>query len=403
MRIVFTNRTGVINGLRGLTTTLAVTMACAGLALWPYYLLRDSRRRAQLQEDPRVATVWIAGVTQGANQTLVRGTALQKWLNGVGIICFGEYKSLQSRFSGDPGSLEIWFDYQSRLPHKPDLECHRIGETAFEDDLGQRYHGYLDLQGHQVGVYLPGFDHAARKLICALHWMPRQPAPPTPTSMPMLFTVDLPPVPRLLPPTGALSRGPLTITRQGIRVTVGEARLGPSRPGAFTDGQRELTFRLKIEGGELADDNVDSSPLSEIDTGFRSQNPSKAQIDSRIRAYMARQTARLQFVQIGLFPASPPAGSAARLFEITDPYGFSLIPTQEMLTPMQMRDRTHVLRDENGIFWVAPVTGAGRGTDVIRLRFDVRPASPKGARPHSSPPPAIPFTLTVPVQTGDTI
>ena len=125
MRIVCNSRTGAKQGLRRLTAPLAVTLACAGLALWPYYLLRDARRRAQLQEDPRVATVWIAGVTQGANQTLTRGTALQKWLNGIGITCFGEYRSLQSRFSGDPGSLEIWFDYRSHLQNKPDLECSR--------------------------------------------------------------------------------------------------------------------------------------------------------------------------------------------------------------------------------------------------------------------------------------
>ena len=171
----------------------ALLLVFIGLLAASLYGLNESCRRAQTQTDPRIATVWILGVTQGARPTLTRGSILQKWLNAHDIHALGDYRILTTRYTGDHNSLEIWSDYQSYLPDYPQLECHRVRETAFVDDLGQPYHGYLDFQDKYVGVYLPGYDHAARRLTCELHWMPRQSSSAHPISAPMTFTIDLPP------------------------------------------------------------------------------------------------------------------------------------------------------------------------------------------------------------------
>ncbi|HLV80720.1 MAG TPA: hypothetical protein VKT32_10575, partial [Chthonomonadaceae bacterium] len=235
---------------------LAGGLALAGLVLVLCRLVAGSRSHVQMQTDPNVATVWVLGVTHGPMHMVQEGSALQKWLNAVNIHAFGDYHSYRSGYDGDPDSLEIWFDYTSYLPRTPDLECHRVGQTAFVDDMGQAYHGYLDFQGKVVGVYLPGYDHAAHRLTCCLHWMPRQPAAPTPVSRPMVFTIALPPAQRLLPPLAALPRGPVTQSHGEVTVTVTDARLSAPRTRPFTSTQRDLAFRLKITGGELACSNV---------------------------------------------------------------------------------------------------------------------------------------------------
>src|SRR5204863_6335663 len=113
---------------------------------------------------------------------------------------------------------------------QPDLECHRVQQagTAFVDDVGQTYHGFLDMHGKTVAVYLPGYDHSAREMRCILRWMPRRPAAPSPISRPMVFKVKLPRYPRVLPAAESLPRT-VTAQKDGITVTVDAGRLGTAQ------------------------------------------------------------------------------------------------------------------------------------------------------------------------------
>ncbi|HZO91647.1 MAG TPA: hypothetical protein VFB38_25215 [Chthonomonadaceae bacterium] len=403
-RVILTRRVRTLRGLLAAATAL-LTLGC--LTAISLYFLNDSRRRAQMQTDPRVATVWMLGVTYGKQHTLTRGSTLQQWLNAHGFHGLGDYRVLTSRYSGDPGSLEIWFDYQSFLPNHSLLECHRIGETAFVDDLDQPYHGYLDIHDKYVGVYLPGYDHAARRILCAVHWMPRQPAPPHPVSAPMVFTIDLPPAPRLLPPANTLPHGPISVSNQGITATVSEARLSAPNLSGLSGGQRELTFRLKIQGGELANSNVELPPtLTSVSAGqgsnhlllywYRNQIMRTRRPRSGI-AQLFRPFNAPRATITPTFPGGFASATAYRPLTITDPYGISLLPDSETLSPLQTLEENDARNAGRGTVWVAPVNGAGHGTDVIRLHFDVLPA--KAA---SSTQP-VPFDIMVPVQTGDEV
>ncbi|HZT44475.1 MAG TPA: hypothetical protein VFA07_20085 [Chthonomonadaceae bacterium] len=371
---------------------LAGVLALAGIVLLTWRLIAGSRSHVQMQTDPNVATVWVLGITHGPTHTLNQGSPLQKWLNACHIHAFGDYHTYASGFNGDPDSLEIWFDYTSYLPRYPDLECHRVGQTAFVDDLGQSYHGYLDFQGKVLGVYLPGYDHAAHRLTCCLHWMPRQPAPPTPVSRPMVFTIDLPPARRLLPPVAALPRGPVMATSQGITVTVDEARLSAPRTRPFTSTQRDLAFRLKIEGGELACSNVVANEPNVLISSSGGMVPEAPMTLSLRRYRIGAMMPRL----LGRSRGAP----AHRRFTLTDPYGVTLLPATDAISPMPSLSNAAPLSDKNGTVYIAPVNGAGRSTDAVRMRFDVRPLAP-GALPSSPSAPLVPFDIVVPVQTND--
>jgi hypothetical protein len=373
---------------RAYVIVAALLLVFAGIIAASLYSVNESRRRAQTQVDSHVATVWILGVAQGAQTSLTHGTTLQKWLNAHGIHALGDYRVLTSRYSGDHDGLEIWFDYRSYLPEYPQLECHRIGATAFIDDLGQEYHGYLDFQDKYVGVYLPGYDHAAHRLTCALHWMPRKPAPAHPVSAPMVFTVDLPPARRILPDADTLGHGPVTVTRQGITVTAGGARLEVPDYSIMGGSQRELTFRLKIQGGEVASSNVDT------------RVPTTYTVPGGVTYRLLRNgsgftfystTIRRQIVapNVGVQPTT------THPFTITDPYGISLLSDNEFLRPRAALDGDEdPLQTQYGTAWVAPVNGAGQGTDVVRLHFEVLPTL---HTPRTAP---VPFDILLPVQTG---
>ncbi len=390
-RVILTRRHPAYRKIRFAAVLLLVFLGITAVSL---YGIRESRLRTQTQTDPHVATVWILGVATGAQPSLTHGTPLQKWLNGHGIHALGDYRVLTSRFSGDHDSLEIWFDYHSFLPNQPNLECHRVGETAFMDDLGQHYHGYLDFQDKYVGVYLPGYDHAARRLTCALHWMPRQPAPAHPVSDPMVFTIDLPPTPRVLPPAASLARGPVSATSQGITVTAGWARLSTPNFGMLGGSQRELSFRLKVQGGNLANANVDPGSV-------RLYTQGNALVIRRLN-WMVRRS--LNFRNRMLFRLGPPPGivanpspSSAPPFHITDPYGISLLSESETLSPLPMLNPDDPQQAQYGTVWVAPVNGAGRGTDAVHLHFDVMPTV------HTPSTKPVPFDITLPVETGDEV
>ena len=371
----------------------AVLLACLGaLGALIAHFAAQNRRQLQMQTDPAVATAWIVGVTQGANQTLVRGSHLQRWLNEHNIRLLGEYRELHTRYAADANGVEFWFDYDSHIPGHPLLECHRVGRTAFVDDLGQPYHGFLEFQGKSVGVYLPGYDHAARRLTCTLHWMPRRPELPMPVSFPMAFTFNLPPARRVLPHSDALPRGTVSQTAGGIMVTAEAARLGPPLLATLNVGQRNLTFRLKVQGGRLANPNLfRSGPVSRPISPFyfRSVDP-RAPLSLRGGPFGSASVFRSR-------PMLPTVSvTVNRPLEITDPYGISLISPGQMLSPLSADDASHE-SGEDGTTWAVVVNGGGRGTDAIRLQCDVLPT---GA---TSPTAAIHFDLILPVQTGDEI
>jgi hypothetical protein len=330
---------------------MAITAGLITVFLLAFLLIRRAIQQNQMQSDPEVATVWELGVTRGAQQDLKVGNGLQRWLNAHGLHVLGRAATYHSRYQGDTDGLEIWFDYESHVKGQAPLECHRVGETAFMDDLGQPYHGMLDLHDHVVGVYLPGYDHAARRLMCALHWMPRRPSRPSPVSRPMMFVVDLPPAKRVLPARNALPRGPIIATQNGITVTVMGARLSPPNLSIFHSSQRELTLSIAVQGGVLADSNA----------GFTALNP---------------------------------VVSRATRMAIYDPYGQSLIPAGLPVLPQSEADDLRPPTRAGETVFIAPVNGAGRGTDVVKVHIDVRPDGTTLS---------VPFDLLVPVDTEEEV
>lgn len=385
--------------LRRIVRYLVPLLVLCSLAAGILFPALQSRHQAQLQTDPNVATVWLAGVTRGPNHFLTRGASLQKWLNTHHVHVFGDYTVLQSRYQGDPGGIELWFDYDSYLPSH-ELECHRVGETAFVDDLGQPYHGYLDFQKKLIGVYMPGYDHSAHRLICTVHWVPRQPAPPQPVSRPMVFTVDLPPTPRQLPPASTLPPGPVTATKNGITVTVSEVKLGVPivQPGNLT--QRKLTFRLKIQGGALANSNASDAYLeyaaSSPPNGLVFGSNLLRQIGAPRTLVAGNGLLRRWIGQPNSSALYAYAASPETSLTLTDPYGISLLPTTEYLTPLVTRDTLKEYRAGKGTVWVASVNGAGKGTDVIRLHCDILPT--QSASNAGKPAATVPFDLLLPVE-----
>ena len=319
-------------------TLLCFGAAGAGLAA----ANRHVERVTQCQTDPRVATVWKVGITRGSSHVLRRGAVWAQWLESHGVHWFGEAERCASQYHGDPGSIEIWFDYASLLPGSPPLECHRAGLTAFMDDLGQPYQGYLDLNGRNVGVYLPGYDRSAHKLICAVQWMPRRPAKRGIASRTMVFSVPLPTLKRVLPTADIIRRGSVGATRAGVSVLLSDVQLSAPDLSIYRTSQREMTFRVRITGGSLADSNA------------------------------------------GL-PLNPVAPASSRV-RIEDPYGCSLLADSARLAPggiLERQDGETVLR--------APVDGAGVGTDAVRIHLDVRPAGSDRS---------IPFDVVTRVQRG---
>jgi len=415
-----TGRTGFLM-TAAVFTLVAVCVAVAGL--W-----ESDRRRTQMQNDPRVARVWVVGTTFGARHEIQRGSTLQQWLNSHHISLLGDYEMLRNTSANDPSGLEIWFNYESYLIGLPDLECHRINPagTAFVDDLGQPYHGYLDIHGKTVAVYLPGYDHAAHEIRCVVKWMPRRPAT-GPVSRPMVFTIKLPRAARTLPPASTLPRT-VSLTKNGVTVTVDAARLGPFKYATTGYiGQHDLTFHLKINGGEIADDNMVSGlNLAIADPGRASRiNTIIGSLPQRLRIFSGRmfngdgltqRRLRLPIRQSG--PQRKPfnrTGLAQRQLQafvmssssfetpmtLTDPYGISLVVPGQSITPIVSKEMVERARRGEGLIWTAPVIGAGKGTDVVRIHIDVLPTPQPGQHPSALK--LVPFDLCVPVQTGDEI
>lgn len=367
--------------LRGAVALLVVCLLGIGLAL----AVRRSHIQRQMQTDSEVATVWLLQVTHGPNHTVTRGSTVQRWANEHGIHALGDYQVLTGSFNGEPDGIELWFDYDSHMSAK-ELECHRVGPTAFVDDLGQVYHGFLDFQGKTVGCYLPAYDHAAHRLLCTLHWMPRRPAAPFPVSRPMTFTVPLPPARRTLPQASVLPFGPVSVTKNGITVTLSDVRLSPTRLRTLYEGQRDLTFQLHVQGGRVADDNVEM-PIEEmpgIVTSFGNTRILQRQFGG---APGRSSTYRIYAGRPALLSGN--GLSSAENFTITDPYGASLLPetaavTMPLLKPSKGQKRSP--------YWVAPVNGAGRGTDCVLFHFHVQPPSHS---PKAMPPEPVAFDIPI--------
>jgi hypothetical protein len=375
--------------LRVSAALLSVCLAGVGLTLG----VRQSHIRHQRQTDPEVATVWLLQTTHGPNHTLTRGSAVQRWANAHGIHALGDYQVLTSGFNGEPDGIEFWFDYESHLSAR-ELECHRVGPTAFVDDLGQVYHGFLDFQGKTVGVYLPGYDHAAHRLTCTLHWMPRRPAAPFPVSRPMTFTLALPTLRRTLPPASTLPSDPVSVTKNGITVTIRDAHLSPLKLRPLYEGQRDLLFRLVIQGGEIADENVITA-VEEAQNGSSALNGNTVFIQGQIRAANGRifNTRVRSGNNIFMLGNGPSPESS---FLITDPYGTALLSDASSIAMPPAKPRPG---QKTAPFWTAPVNGAGRGTDAVLLHFHVQPPS---ASPKAMPPASIPFDIPVRINPAPT-
>ncbi len=349
-----------------------------------------NRTRLQLQTDTNMLSAWIIGITHGSKQQLTRGTVIQKWLSKSGVRSLGSQETLTSRYQGDSDAVELWLDYNSYLQDSKYLECHRIGQTAFVDDLGQRYHGFLDFHGRIVGLYLPGYDHAAHRITCSLHWCPRQQFPPTQFSAPMHFTFDLPRSVRQLPEANTLPQTGVEKNIEGISARVSSVRIVPRGISGRSVVQNQLSFHLKIEGGRLANSNVS---LGNGDYDERGILEMLGRNDpAHIQAYLKSESIR----RAGKI-AAPAMGELTRSrFVISDPYGISLMPDNAALAPAMDWFGRGYLHDTEGWVWRAPVNGVGIGTDVVRIQFDVRHITP----PNSMPAPTVHFDIVAPVQTS---
>jgi hypothetical protein len=315
----------------------------------------------------------------------------------------GEYELFQSQYSNDPGAMAVWFNYESYLIGQPNLECHRVQQagTAFTDDQGQVYHGFLDMHGRTVAVYLPGYDHSAHEMRCILRWMPRKPAAPSPVSRPMVFKIVLPRYPRVLPPASSLPRT-VTAQKDGITVTVEAARLSGAKQTKDTVW-RDLTFHLKIDGGYLTNDNA-VNDLSSGSPYAGSGGSTRIAINGR---------AAISAMGLRSLTINPAAGTRQRLsfynsfyslpMTFTDPYGFPLLTGGQPITPLISADIIKSFHRGEGAVWVARVSSAGKGTDAVRLHLDVAPKPRIDAHGTLISPVPVPFELTIPIQTGDEI
>jgi hypothetical protein len=139
--------------------------------------------------------------------------------------------------------------------------------------------------------------------------------------------------------------------------------------------QRDLIFHLNVRGGKPACSNMDTlDPMHGWSNHIHTYN-----ITAISQAFRRSLSS----------PWNTPKRPQNPL-QITDPYGVPLLSTRERVVPMISLDATHCTSDANGMVWIAPVNGAGKGTDVIRLHLTVQPDNPKL--------PLVPFDLTLPVQ-----
>ncbi|HLK59957.1 MAG TPA: hypothetical protein VKU00_25575, partial [Chthonomonadaceae bacterium] len=166
-----------------------------------------------------------------------------------------------------------------------------------------------------------------------------------------------------------------------------EAQLSASiaTPSPYS-GQRYLTLRMKVSGGEIANPNVDvgNNLISSFGNG----------------TIFTRRNGQTTITSVN--PTSGTAVNGLGPLSLTDPYGIELIPSGQYLVPSEEKSAHLETSDGKEIIWSVGVNGAGRGTDVIRLQFAVRPTA-SAAAAADTPQNLVPFDLLVPVQTGNEI
>lgn len=321
---------------------LPLSLLISALTLSSFLILqlfRSHLEALQIHNDPRVGRIWLTGESFGANPSLRSHDPLQFLLNKLGL---GQ-QTLLSRFYGASGGMELWFGYHSKIPGSPHLICHRVGRTAFSDNLGQDYHGFLDIQPNNfIGVYLPGYDHKAHRLICTLHWMPSD--GPGPVSRPMQFIINLPPAIRLLPYSNQLPANSASRTVDGVSAALSRVQLSEPNYSEYRQYQRVLSFNLSVKGGKLEASNT---------IMVASQMPDP-------------------FSPPALRSKTAPGKAAQHPLSISDPYGISLMSPGELVLPLLSVNQEGPVKDVNGEIWMAQVDGAGESTDVVRFQFFVQ-------------------------------
>jgi len=168
--------------------------------------------------------------------------------------------------------------------------------------------------------------------------------------------------------------------------------LSPPRLRSLYEGQRDLTFQLHIQGGEIADENV----VIPVEGGVRSGDFPMTKTFVTLRGQT--QGVQRQFITTRIRSGNTitmlgDGSLEADHLMITDPYGISLIPQILSVTspPSQLRKG-----QKASPLWIAPVTGAGKGTDCVQFHFDVQPPA---RSPKAMPPASIPFDIPIRVST----
>ena len=304
------------------------------LGLLVIVVFHEQREYTQQQSDPAIVTAWLVGVSYGKSPKLIQNSPIQNMFDKVGLHLSSSTPPIKSLYQGTRGSLQIWLKDKSLLPGHPKLICHRVGETAFVDNFGQCYQGFLDLHPGVIGVFLPGYDHSASSMTCILHWVPVTTYRHNPVSKPMRFTVDLTPPQRILPAAATVSDA-VTINRDGITLSVADVQLSNPTYGSYLEGQREISFNIKVHGGVPWAKNLSPSIM---DTQYD----------------------------------TPAGGIPSSTAKIYDPYGIPMTIPHTFIRPMKAFDDKTIIHVNGYEVWEAEINGAGRSTDVVRLHIPVR-------------------------------
>ncbi len=338
---------GFAASLQKLLKVLVLSTSVAVVILGSIVILETiQRRKLQIQNDPQVAAAWLAGVRYGSDCSLTPHHGLTTLLKRIGLRLPQVHHTLLSHFQGANGSMEVWLGYISHLTNQPRLVCEPVGSTVFYDNLGQSYRGFLDLQPGFVGLFLPGYDHAARTITCVVHWLPAN-NDAAKVSKPMRFEIKLPSASRKLPPAPSIGYSAVA-SQQGVTVGISHVRLSEALNGDYRNGQRELTFHLHTVGGAVWARNMNMAELED--------------------------------------DQSIPTSDAV---SIVDPYGMNIVMPHTFISRMRSFVTGAPFTVEHASVWVAPVSGAGESTDVVKIVLPIKPT-------HSAR--VIPFQLLVRVK-----
>lgn len=304
------------------------------LGLLMFMVFHEQREYTQQQSDPAIVTAWIVGVSYGKSPRLIQNSPIQNIFDRVGLHLSSSTPPINSLYQGTRGSLQLWLKDKSLLPGHPKLICHRVGETAFVDNFGQCYQGFLDLHPGVIGVFLPGYDHSASSMTCILHWQPVTTYSHNPVSKPMRFTVDLTPPKRVLPVASVVPDA-VTLNRDGITLSAEDVQLSNPTYGSYLEGQRQLTFEIRVDGGVPWAKNLAPS-IMESRSGTASDDMPSLK---------------------------------AKIF---DPYGFPMTIPHTFIRPMKAFDGRTIINVNGYEVWESEINGGGRSTDVVRLHIPVR-------------------------------